>query len=140
MALFSSSPAANGNGVTKDRRRIEASSLSIVAADLVISGDLESAGVIKIEGRVTGSVRAGQQVLICGEAVVEGDLVTREAVVGGTVHGAIHASDRVEIQPHAVVEGDIITRNLLVQEGGRVNGAVTMRADAAVEAPEASGY
>ncbi len=136
MALFSSSPATNGNG-TKDRRRIEASSLSIVAADLVITGDLESAGVIKIEGRVTGSVRAGQQVLVCGEAVVEGDLVTREAVVGGTVHGAIHASDRVEIQPHAVVEGDIITRNLLVQEGGRVNGVVTMRADAVVAEPSA---
>lgn len=137
MALFSTGTNTNGNGAAKDRRRIEASSLSIVAADLVITGDLETAGVIKIEGRVTGSVRAGQQVLVCGEALVEGDLVTREAVVGGTVHGAIHASDRVEVQAHAVVEGDIITRNLQVQEGGRVNGAVTMRADAAVAEPAA---
>ncbi len=140
MTFFSMSSTTNGNGAAKERRRIEASSLSIVAADLVITGDLESAGVIKIEGRVIGSVRAGQQVLVGGDAVVEGDLITREAVVGGTVQGAIHASDRIEIQPHAVVEGDITTRNLLIQEGGRVNGVVTMRADAAVEAPEASGY
>lgn len=139
MALFSTGTSTNGNGVTKERRRIEASSLSIVAADLVITGDLESAGVIKIEGRVAGSVRAGQQVLICGDAVVEGDVIAREAVVGGRVHGAIHASDRVEIQANAVVEGDIITPNLLVQEGGRVNGAVTMRADAAVDAAASAG-
>lgn len=139
MALFSTSPSTNGNGASKERRRMETSSLSIVAADLVINGDLDTAGVIKIEGRVTGSVRAGQQVLVGAEAVVEGDLITREAVVGGTVQGAIHASDRIEIQPHAVVEGDITTRNLLIQEGGRVNGVVTMRADAVVDAPAVRG-
>jgi cytoskeletal protein CcmA (bactofilin family) len=140
--MFSLGPSTNGNGngTFKERRRVEPATLSIVAADLVVSGDLETAGVVRVEGRVVGTVRAGQQVLVGAEAVVEGDLVTREAVVGGTVHGTIHASDRVEIQPHAVVEGDIITRNLVVQEGGRVNGAVTMRIDAAVDAPETAGY
>ena len=132
MALFSSSPASTPtNGTSKERRRAEQHGLSIVAPDLVVTGDLESGGVIKVEGRVAGTVRAGQQVLIAQGAVVDGDLHTREAVVGGTVHGSIHASERVEVQPHAVVEGDITTRNLLIQEGGRVNGVVTMRADPA---------
>jgi cytoskeletal protein CcmA (bactofilin family) len=139
MALFSTSTTPNGNGAHKERRRIEPSTLSIVAADLVINGDLESAGVIKIEGRVTGSVRAGQQILIGAEAVVEGDLLTREAVVGGTVHGTIHAADRVEVQAQALVEGDIHTRNLVIQEGGRVNGMVTMRADGVPDNPAAIG-
>lgn len=135
MALFGASGATNGNGVAKDRRRIEQPTLSIVAADLVITGDLETAGVVKIEGRVTGSVRAGQQILVSPDAVVDGDLHTREAVVGGTVRGAILAADRVEIQPRAMVEGEITTRNLLIQEGGRVNGEVTMRADAMADEP-----
>lgn len=137
MGMFSSSPATNGNGVQKDRRRSEPHTLSIVAADLVITGDLETAGMVRIEGRVTGTVRAGQQVLVSPDAVIEGDLQTREAVIGGTVHGAVHASERVEIQAQAVVAGDITTRNLQVQAGGRVNGVVTMRADAAVEEPAA---
>lgn len=140
MALFSSTPSATtSNGAGKDRRRAEQHGLSIVAPDLVVSGDLESGGVIKVEGRVAGMVRAGQQVLVAQGAVIDGDLHTREAVVGGTVHGSILASDRVEVQPHAVVEGDITTRNLLIQEGGRVNGVVTMRADTAPDPVPVSG-
>jgi len=134
MALFSSGPAttpANGIPRDKDRRRAEPPGLSIVAPDLVVTGDLESGGVVKVEGRVQGAVRAGQQVLVAPGAVIEGNIEAREAVIGGTVHGSIHASDRVEVQPQAVVEGDIVTRNLLVQEGGRVNGVVTMRMEVA---------
>lgn len=133
MALFPSSTPTNG--VAKERRRADQHGLSIVAPDLVVTGDLESGGVVKVEGRVAGMVRAGQQVLVAQGAVIDGDLHTREAVVGGTVHGSIHASERVEVQPHAVVEGDITTRNLLIQEGGRVNGVVTMRADNALDGP-----
>lgn len=136
MALFSSSPAVTAaNGSSKERRRPDQHGLSIVGPDLVITGDLETAGVVKVEGRITGSLRAGQQVLVAAGAVIDGDLHTREAVVGGTVHGAIHAVDRVEVQPQAVVEGDITTRNLSIQEGGRVNGVVTMRADAGDPVP-----
>jgi len=136
MALFSSGPAAHtGNGATKERRRAEPHSLSIVAPDLVIHGDLDSQGVVKVEGRVTGAVRAAEQVLVAPGATIDGDLLTREAVVGGTVHGSIQAADRVEIQPQAVVEGDITTRHLQVHEGGRVNGVVTMRMDHAPDSP-----
>lgn len=136
MALFSSGPAAQpANGAAKERRRAEQHRLSIVAPDLVITGDLESQGVVKVEGRVTGAVRAAEQVLVAPGATIEGDLLTREAVVGGTVHGSIHAAERVEIQPQAVVEGDITTRHLQVHEGGRVNGVVTMRMDNAPDLP-----
>lgn len=139
MGFLSSTPSTpSGNGVSKERRRAEHHGLSIVAPDLVVTGDLESGGVIKVEGRVAGTVRADQQVLVAQGAVIDGDLHTREAVVGGTVHGSIHAHDRVEVQPHAVVEGDITTRNLLIQEGGRVNGVVTMRADTAPEVSPAA--
>jgi cytoskeletal protein CcmA (bactofilin family) len=64
--------------------------------------------------------------------VVEGDLRTREAVLGGEVHGQVVASERVEVQPTAAVHGDIITPRLLIQEGGRVNGGVRMESTAEV--------
>ena len=128
MALFSpSSPAANG--VSNQRRKAEPQGLSIIAPDLVIKGDLETSGVVKIEGRILGSVHAGHQVLVAQGAEIEGDINTREAVIGGTVKGGIHAAERIEVQSTAVVDGDIATRNLLIQEGGRVNGVVTMRMD-----------
>lgn len=103
--------------------------LSIVARDLTIAGDLQAEGIIRIEGRVVGNVHAGDQVLLCDGGIIEGDVVARTAVIGGRVHGCIAGEERVELQATAVVHGDIATRRLLVQEGGRVNGAVKMEGD-----------
>ena len=131
MGLFSttttngkreSAPPAN----ERRRPRETNGGLSIVARDLTVTGDLEAAGVIRIEGRVLGNVQAGDQVLLSEGAVIEGNVSTREAVIGGRVHGSIAASERIELQAGAMVEGDLHTPRLLIQEGGRVNGCVRM--------------
>ena len=133
MGIFSATAATNGSATAA--RRSGAQALSIVAADLVVTGDLQAEGVIRIEGRVAGNVMSGVQVLLSEGSVVEGDIRTREAVLGGEVHGTVIASERVEVQPTAAVHGDIITPRLLIQEGGRVNGGVRM--ESLVEAAEA---
>ena len=115
--------AASGSG----RRHREASAgLSIIAKDLTIAGDLQAAGVIRVEGRVIGNVHAGEQVLLSDGGVIEGDVVTREAVIGGRVHGSVRADERVEIQTSAHVHGDVVSPRLLVHEGGSMNGTVKM--------------
>jgi cytoskeletal protein CcmA (bactofilin family) len=133
MRFFSTQPASSDRArsvlpATGDRRRARDPhvGLSIVARDLVIAGDLQADGVVRIEGRIVGNVHAGDQVLLCDGGIIEGDIVTREAVIGGRVHGCIAAEERVEVQASGLVHGDIATRRLLIQEGGRVNGGVTM--------------
>lgn len=100
------------------------SSLSIIAAGTSIDGDIESEGVIRVEGRVQGSIHAGRQVLIGRQGEVRGDITTCEAVVGGKVEGTINASERLEVQSTSVITGDINTRAIAVVEGGRINGTV----------------
>lgn len=100
--------------------------LSIIGAGMTVRGDLESTGVVKVEGTVEGNVRAASQVLVAKGGAVEGDIDTTEAVVGGTVSGAVRARDRVEIQSGASVHGDITTRRIAVAEGGTLNGLIRM--------------
>ncbi|MBI3982159.1 MAG: polymer-forming cytoskeletal protein [Gemmatimonadetes bacterium] len=100
--------------------------LSIIAPGMRVEGQVITSGVVKIEGTVVGAIQADQQVLVASGGTVEGDVRTREAIVGGTVHGSIFAEDRVEIQPGAVVQGDITTFRILVSEGGEVNGLLKM--------------
>jgi cytoskeletal protein CcmA (bactofilin family) len=107
--------------------------LTIVAPGTRVVGELEAAGVVKIEGVVVGTVRAGRQLLVARGGSVEGDVFTTEAVVGGSVKGGITASERVEIQSGAAVHGDVTTRQLVVQEGGEINGLVRMTEDASAE-------
>jgi cytoskeletal protein CcmA (bactofilin family) len=100
--------------------------LSIIGAGMTIHGDVDTGGVVKIEGTVSGSVRAGQQVLVTKGGRIDGDVETSEAVIAGVVHGALRALERAEIQPGAAVEGDVTTKRILVAEGAVLNGLVRM--------------
>jgi cytoskeletal protein CcmA (bactofilin family) len=116
--------------------------LSIIGMGMRVVGDIMADGVVKVEGVVVGTVRAGRQVLVAKGGEVEGDIITREAIVGGEVRGSIQAHERVEIQTTSVVHGDITTTRLLVQEGGELNGVLRMgeaaqAATAAVEEAKA---
>ena len=100
--------------------------LSIIASGMRVTGDIESTGVVKIEGVVEGTVRAARQVLLGRQGSVKGDIHAREIVLGGRVEGSVIATDRVELQGTSLVNGDIHTRTIVVLEGGRINGSVRM--------------
>jgi len=122
MAIFNKDARALDD--TRNPTHGGTSSLSIIAAGTSIDGDIETEGVIRVEGRVEGSIHAGRQVLIGRQGEVRGDITTREAVVGGKVEGTINASERLEVQSTSLITGDINTRAIAVVEGGRINGTV----------------
>jgi cytoskeletal protein CcmA (bactofilin family) len=93
---------------------------------MTIIGDVETDGVVKVEGHVRGAVRASQQILLSPGGIVEGDLETKEAIIGGEVRGTVRAEDRVEAQASSIILGDIITARIAILEGGQVNGEIKM--------------
>jgi cytoskeletal protein CcmA (bactofilin family) len=110
--------------------------LSVIASGMKIVGDIESTGVVKIEGVVEGSVRGARQLLLGRQGTVHGDIRAHEVVIGGTVIGTIVAEERVEIQGTSSVQGDIHTKSIVVLEGGVINGTVRMGENAAKELPD----
>ena len=109
--------------------------LSIIAKGMRIVGDVETAGVVKVDGRIDGSVNGARQVLLGRGASIHGAVVADEVVIGGVVDGGILATERLELQSTAVVNGDINTRSIVVLEGARINGTVRM-SDSNVVAPD----
>jgi cytoskeletal protein CcmA (bactofilin family) len=96
--------------------------VSIIAADLLIKGEVHSTGVVRIEGKVEGNLRVDGQVLVANGGLVEGNIVTKEALVAGEVRGSIVAQERVELHATARVRGDVTSPKLAVQEGGVIVG------------------
>jgi cytoskeletal protein CcmA (bactofilin family) len=123
MAMFNKD--ANEKSEPKSGAITEAA-LSIVAAGMRVMGDIETNGVLKIEGTVEGTVRGARQVLVGRQGEVKGDVHAREVVVGGKVDGTITAAERVEVQGTSSVTGDIYTKSIVVLEGGKINGTVRM--------------
>ena len=102
------------------------SAVSTIAHDMKIVGDVSCSGVIRIEGHVEGSVKGARQVLVGRQGMVKGDVSAREAIIGGKIEGSVTASERVEVQGTALINGDLYAKSMLVQEGGRINGAIRM--------------
>jgi len=82
MAIFTE----KGHGATESP-----GALSIIGPGMRVVGDITADGVVKIEGTVVGTVRAGRQVLVAKGGEVEGDIITREAIIGGEVRGTVVA-------------------------------------------------
>ncbi|MEP6730140.1 MAG: polymer-forming cytoskeletal protein [bacterium] len=100
---------------------------SLLDSQLIVAGDIETDGSLRIDGRLDGSIRRADTVVLGVGAVMSGDVHAREVIVGGTLLGNVTASERIELQPTAVVTGDITAQVILVQEGGVVNGHVHMQ-------------
>ena len=139
MAMFSSGASDHPRS---NPQRVGASAkepgLSIVAVGMRVTGELDTNGVVKVEGTVVGCVRAERQVLVSKGGLVDGDILTREAIIGGEVRGAIYADERVEVQASSTINGDITTQRIVVQEGGEVNGRVQMTNPEALSRPRDS--
>ena len=124
MAMFSR-PTQSGRADAAVRKG-DPNSLTIIAVGATIVGDIASEGVVKIEGMVQGTVRAGSQLLVAPGAMIRGDVFAIEVVAGGEIHGGVNADQRVEIQAGAIIDGDIRTQRIHIADGGRVNGQITM--------------
>lgn len=103
-------------------------SMSIIGAGMNIVGDLVTDGTVRVEGRVEGTVRAGKAVVIGKGGEVVGDVLTQDAVIGGTVRGTVVAESRLELQSTSDIEGQIRARSahLVLEEGARFNGQIQM--------------
>jgi cytoskeletal protein CcmA (bactofilin family) len=98
--------------------------ISIIGPGMTVTGDCTTEGTLRIEGSVKGTVQAGKAVVLGKDGVIDGDVSTQDAVIGGRVTGSIVAESRLELQATCTVEGEIRARRLKLDEGGKINGTV----------------
>lgn len=100
--------------------------VSIVGPGMTITGDCETEGTVRVEGKVEGTIRSGKAVVIGEDGEVVGDVHTQDAVVAGRVEGSIQADSRIELKASARIEGDVRCRRVKLEEGGFVDGRIDM--------------
>ncbi len=99
--------------------------MSMIGADIVVTGNIEAQVDLHIEGRVQGDVRCAT--LILGESsVVNGSIYADRVRVSGTVEGAVETKD-LAVEATARVVGDVTYERLRVANGGVVEGQMRRR-------------
>jgi len=112
---------------------------SLVAEGVRISGDLDTAGDLHLDGAVEGDLRVGH--LVIGETgAVTGAIHADSVEVRGRVAGVICAR-RVKLWSTARVDGDISHTELAIEAGAHFEGrslALIRPETPALEAPALS--
>ena len=115
MSKVRTTPAASADKV-----------ISIIGPGMHIVGDCDTTDTIRIEGTIEGSVRAEKAVVVGKGGRVNGDIQTQDAVIAGMVKGALDVDSRLELQSTCVIDGEIRATRLKLDEGGIVNGTVSI--------------
>ena len=114
------------------RSAMKSKAPSIISADMVLQGSLNSEGEVQLDGSVEGDVRAGS--LTIGEdASVDGEVIAETVIVRGKVKGSIRAR-QVQLAATARIEGDIVHSALSMESGAFFDGHCRHSSDPVADA------
>lgn len=108
-----------------------AGTATVIDANTVVDGMLQTSHDLRVEGRVTGTLMCDGVVTVAEGAEIDATVEAAGIVVAGTLSGAITCHGRLEIRSTGVVRGRVETGSLIVVEGAVYEGQLRM--DAPVE-------
>ncbi len=114
--MFGRKKAENVNGDQK------AGSINIIGFGTEISGDLSTKGDIRIDGKITGTVKSKAKVVVSATGEVVGDIFSESAEVSGKIIGDVNTSEILFLKATASLTGDVFSNKLVVESGANLIG------------------
>ena len=100
---------------------------SVLSSDLIVKGNLLTAGDIQIEGKVEGDIQA--HLLTVGEtSEIKGEIIADDVIINGKVIGCVRGL-KVRLTNKARVKGDIIHKAIAIESGAHFEGSVQRKED-----------
>jgi len=98
------------------------SSPSLLAPNTRLTGDIETAGALLVNGEVHGNGRIGGELAVAAGAHWEGDVRAQRAAVAGRITGSLTVADKLEIGATALIRGRVTARKIAVARGAKIEG------------------
>jgi cytoskeletal protein CcmA (bactofilin family) len=121
-------PAARATAPT--RPPTPTGSTTFLDSSTVFEGKLQCADSLRIDGQVKGEIQCAQKVAIGETGNVSATIEADTVVVAGEVNGNITARRKVTLERTGRVNGDLCTPGIVIQEGAKLEGRITIGEDA----------
>jgi len=102
--------------------------VSIIASGMVVNGDLDAEGDIRIDGEVRGNVYSKAKVVVIPSGKVYGDIIAANADIHGLVEGNIQVGDTLNLRSKCNIKGNLTTQRLQMESSAFFNGYCSMKA------------
>jgi cytoskeletal protein CcmA (bactofilin family) len=91
-----------------------------------ITGDINSAGDIRLDGMLNGNLTTKGKLVIGESGKIKGNIHCKNSDVYGTIEGKITVTELLSLKSTAQVFGDIISNKLAIEPGCRFTGNCNM--------------
>ena len=88
---------------------------SLLGKGVVIKGDINTEGDIRIEGKVYGNIKVSGKLVIGESAEIKGDIKANEVEVFGKVKGKLVVNEFLAIKGNGLVEGELFAAKLQIE-------------------------
>ncbi len=99
---------------------------SYIDPNSVVEGTIATEQDLQVEGRLNGKIICNGTMYIAEGASVDAEIEAESIVVSGKMSGTVRCRGRLEIQSTGIVTGDVTTGSLVIIEGARYEGTITM--------------
>jgi cytoskeletal protein CcmA (bactofilin family) len=99
---------------------------TIIGEGFTFTGEILGSSAIRIEGKIIGNVIVDGGVILGEKGNIEGDIITKSAIIFGTVSGNVKTT-QLEIKKTGYVNGEITTDTLEIELGAQYNGKLNMK-------------
>ena len=89
-------------------------------------GKLSFRDTVRIDGRFHGEITSENTLIVGESGEIDAEIHSKTVSISGTVHGNVIAQHKVVLHKTALVNGDIEAPTLVVEEGAKVSGKITM--------------
>lgn len=107
-------------------RRETTAGSSLIGRSMLIKGDLVSEENLVIEGKMEGTLKANNQVVVGKDGLVKADVEAHEVIIRGKIIGNVKGYNKVTIEPEGELNGNIIAQRVVLAEGSIFKGSIDM--------------
>jgi cytoskeletal protein CcmA (bactofilin family) len=115
-------------GIGSKNAGAEAGSINLIGIGTQITGDINSAGDVRIDGTLNGDIKLNGRLVIGPNGKIEGNVICQNADISGEIKGTVQVSEMLVLKATAKILGDIVTNKLSIEPGAVFTGSCNMGA------------
>lgn len=110
----------------KNKKNSSGDLTTLIGEGSEIEGNIHSTSSAKIEGKLKGTVKVNETLIIGASGVVNGDIIAKKVIVYGKIEGKVEA-ELLELKDKGRLTGDILVEMMEFEKGGFFNGNCQMK-------------
>jgi cytoskeletal protein CcmA (bactofilin family) len=104
----------------------EMNGLNIIGNGTSVTGDVNSSGDIRIDGKLQGNLNSKSKLVLGSTGKLIGEVFCKNAEISGEIDGKITVEELLVLKASAKINGDIIASKLSIEPGAVFTGTCNM--------------